>query len=260
MAEGNVVSAPSIYDDPTVEAFVSLLADCNPEALRNFKALLWQISEMEEQLKNATSTLADVRRELAEAKEPQLKRALSRVAAGLEQSIAAIREKVDTLKAAVVEGCKKAVDAFKERGQDALANVADFFKVAPMLEAVGRETGRAVARTDKALATIQEQTARYHKAGRYLRNAGRVLLGRRPITRTRGAGKLAQALENLCKREKAIFSYIHNRVMIAQAHLRNFEQTAHHPRPIRETMKELDEKFVQPQRERAARAEEHEGR
>lgn len=251
--------AQSWRDDPAIEEFLALL-DNNPTAKGEMQGLLWQVMQMEQELKTTTKELAALRRELAEAREPRVKRMLTKAVQGLEQSVAALKTRIDNLKAAIIKGCKEAVAAVREHGASALADTARFFKVGPMLEAVGREAERAAARCDNAREAVAQQSKRYHEAGRHLRNAGRVLLGREPVSKAKGAGRIALALEEVYIREKAVFGHVAGRAETALTHFRQFEQTAHRRPPIRETMQKLTEKISREQREKPAPTVDRDGR
>ena len=252
--------AQSWRDDPAIEEYLALLDRNNPDAKSEMQALLWQVMQMEQELKTTTRELASLRKELAEAQEPKVKRMLTKAVAGLEQSLAALKARIDTLKTAILDGCKKAVSAVREQGVSVLADTTRFFRVGPMLEAVGREAERAAAMCDRGLAAVEQQTANYHEAGRRVRNAGRALLGQEPVKGAKGAGRLALTLEEVYKREKAVFGHVAGRVETALTHYRDFEQAAHHKPSIRETMKKLNEKISREQRDKPAPTVEHEGR
>jgi len=247
-------------DDPSVKEFLSLLEAHSPPGKNDTLALFRQIAGMEKQLNSAVNELAAMRKELAEVREGPVKRTLTKAVKALEQSVSALKECLDGLKTSVIDGCKRAVEAFKERGASALAHTARFFRVRPALEAIGREADRAAARSDKAITTIREVGANYHDAGRSLKNAGRVLLGREPIADVKGPGKLAHALESSCKLEKSAFTALKRGAVRALDKLSRLEHPQERKPPIRQTMRELNKKIAREQRERPVPAIEHEGR
>lgn len=249
-----------LLDDPAVKEFLALLEQHDAPGKGDFLTLLQQIAGMEQQLAAATAELAAMRRELAEVRDGPVKRVLTKATKSLEQSIFALRERLDALKESVRDGCRRAVAAFRERGASALAHTAAFFHIRPALEAVGRAADRAMDDCDRTAANIRNITATYHEAGRHLKNAGRVLAGREPVAENSGPGRLARAVESLCKREKALHGAVKRNAQRAAASLSRLEQAAQRKPSIRDTMRELNEKISREQRERPAPTAEHEGR
>ena len=66
-----------------------------------------------------------------------------------------MRERLDSLKEKVVEGCKKTLAAFRERGVSALAHTAEFLHIRPALEGISRELEKNIAFDDRALSIIE---------------------------------------------------------------------------------------------------------
>lgn len=258
MADG--ASSRPLLEDPAVKEYLALMEAHNAPGKEEALALFRQIAGMEKQLNAAVAELAAMRKELAEAREGPVKRTLTKAVKALEQAVSSLRERLNVLKESVIEGCKRTVEAFKERGASALAHTAEFFHIRPALEAVGREADKAAAHSDKALAAIREAGANYHEAGRNLRNAGRALLGREPITEAKGPGRLAHVLESSCKREKAVFSAVKRGTTRALDSLSRLEHPQERKPSIHQTMRELNEKIAREQRDKPAPAVEHEGR
>lgn len=253
-------TARPLLDDPAVKEFLALLEQHDAPGKGEFLALLQQIAGMEKQLNTATAELAAMRRELAEARDGPVKRALTKAVRGLEKGVAVLRERLDMLRESVKDGCRRAVAAFRERGVSALARTTEFFHLRPALEAVGRAADKAMADCDRTAADVLNVSANYHEAGRHLKNAGRVLAGLEPVVEANGPGKLARAVESLCKKEKALHGAIKLNAQRAAASLSRLEQAAQRPPSIRQTMRALNEKIAREQRERPAPTVEHEGR
>lgn len=249
-----------LLEDPAVKEYLALLEAHTAPDKEDKLALFRQIAGMEKQLNAAVEELAAMRKELAETREGPVKRALHKAVNTLERNVAALRERLNVLKASVIDGCKQAVAEFKERGVSALSHTAEFFHVRPVLEAVGREADKAAAHSDKALATVREVGASYHEAGRRLRNAGRALLGQESVTESKSPGRLARTLEGAVNREKTVFVAVKRGTTRALDSLSRLEHPQERKPPIRQTMRQLNEKIAREQRERPAPTVEHEGR
>ena len=92
-----------------------------------------------------------------------------------------MRQKLAELKDLIMEGCQKALSAFKERGTSALDGLSRFFHVKPMLEGIRKAIDNSIRIDDNAVSKIQTLSAEYHQAGRHLKNMGRALVGKEPV-------------------------------------------------------------------------------
>lgn len=244
----NGTMAP-LLKEPVVRELLALLAANDTTGQNDLLAIIQQIAGMEKQLNAAVEELAAIRRELATARESPVKSTLHNVSEALEKNVTALRERLGSLKLAVVEGCKKAMAAFREKGVAVLAHTAQFFHIRPALEAVGRELDRAIAHDNKALSSIAAASKEYHGAGLHLKNLVRAVRGREPATKPKGPGKLAHALAAPFKRERSLFNGMKKRVTGALDHLGRLEEAAERP-PIRKTMEEMNAKAVQDRKDK----------
>lgn len=233
-----------LLEEPSVRELLSVMAANNAPGQRDMVVMLQQIAGLEKQLNAAVEELAAMRRELSEARENPVKRILVKAVKALEKNMTALRERLDSLKQAVVDGCKKALAAFREQGVSALAHTAEFFHIRPALEAVGRELDKAIAQGEKALSVIDTASREYHEAGLHLKNALRAVTGREPVAEPKGPGALARALATPLKAERELFSSMKGRTAGALDRLGRLEQAAERP-PIRKTMEELNAKIAQ---------------
>ena len=124
-------SAP-IMDNEHVKAFLSILQEHRPIDAQDFLSTLRDVSAMERQLNAAVIELTAMRRELGEMREAQnhpVRTALQKAITTLENRINDLRERLDAVKANIIEGCKNAVAVFKEKGAAALNGILNFFRV-----------------------------------------------------------------------------------------------------------------------------------
>ena len=133
--------------------------------------------------------------DLAEAEKHNhpIKNALQKTVIVMQAQILEMREKLTALKQSVIEGCKNAVAAFKEKGITALDNIARFFKVKPILEAIHTGADKTAGQTDKAVANIEAASKRYHEAEKHIKNAGRAITGKETIQEAKPPGMIAKA-------------------------------------------------------------------
>lgn len=240
-------STVPLLENEHVKELLSIMEANNAPDRKDLLAVLGQVGAMERQLDAAVKELAAMRRELNEAREqahPVLT-ALQNAVKTMEKNVASLRERLDAVKQNVIEGCKNAVDAFREKGISALDNIARFFKVRPILESMRGSVTRSIALEDKTISTIEAVSAEYHQAGKHLRNMARAMTGREAGQTVKPIGKLARALEAPLKMERACLVSMKKNLETALSRLAVLEQSAERKPSIRKTMQTLNEQIAQ---------------
>ncbi len=172
-------------------------------------ALLDHVGEMESFVRRAEDRIADMKLQLDSISEIQnhpLKAALQKAIRALESTVREVKQQIVALKDNIVEGCRNAVAAFRDRGVTALDNLASFFHVKESLQAMKNGIVADMSVCDKSLANIDSFAREYHAAGRHLKNMARVAVGKEPIKRNRKAGRIAGAVSAPFKAHKASLS------------------------------------------------------
>jgi uncharacterized protein YukE len=193
-----------------VQELFSILQDNNRDTT-GLSALIGHVSEMENFVTRAEQKIADMKSQLSEMKEVQnhpVKTALTNAIKTLESKVAQVKEQLSELKHNIIEGCKNAVAAFKEKGISALDKLASFFHIKSGLKALGKSAEQSVAQCDKSVARINEFANQYHTAGRAVKNIGRMFVGKDPIDAKKEAGILAKSVAAPYKAEKALMVQI----------------------------------------------------
>ena len=246
MAKTSAAAAP-LMENEYVRELLSILRNNDPPSKNGLLAVLNQVTAMEKQLEAAVKELAAMRRDLAEAERRNhpIKNALQKAVIVVQNNVLELRDKLATLKQAVIDGCKNAVAAFKEKGIAAFDNIARFFKVRPILEAMHTGANRAAQSADKAIANIEAVSAKYHEAGRRVKNAGRALAGKEAVQEARPNGKVSRTFTAPFRAAFACFTGIGNHAAVAVRNLKGLEeQAAARKPPIRQTMREYNEKIA----------------
>jgi hypothetical protein len=195
----------ALAENQYVQELFSILQD-NGKDTKGLSALIGHVSEMESFVTRAEQKIAEMKSQLSEMKEVQnhpVKTALTNAIKALETKVAEVKERIGELKTAIIDGCKSAVDAFKEKGAAALNNLARFFHIKGALKAVDKSVEQSVATCDRTVANINTFSREYHETGRHLKNMGRILTGKPPIDTAKEAGKLAAVMSAPYKAEKA---------------------------------------------------------
>lgn len=249
-----------LRSDPAVRELLALMRAHNSPGQEDFLAVLREVERMEQQLASAVEELAAMRKELAQAREGPVKRALTKAVQGLERGVSTLTERLNALRESIVDSCRQAVAAFRERGASALAQASQFLHIRSALGAVSRAADYAIGRCEKSAAQCREISATYREAGRHLKNAGRVMAGLEPVTEASAPGRLVRAVEAVCEKEKALHGAVKQGAERAGAAVTRLEQAARRPPSIRDTMRDLQEKIAREQAEKPAPAVELEGR
>ena len=248
MENSKMVAVPLLENEYVKELLAIMEANDTP-GRRDLLAVLAQVGAMERQLNAAVTELAALRRELNAAREQAhpVKTALQNTGAALEKNVADLRDKLSTVKQNVIDGCKNAVDTFKEKGISALVNIARFFKVRPMLEDMRGELSNGIRADRAAMVKIKAISTEYHEAGRHIKNMGRTLMGKESVSDAKPLGKLAKSLEVPFKAELSCLSAMKRSVETALSRLAALERAAERKPSVQKTIKTFHEQIAQKQ-------------
>ena len=245
-------TAERLLENEHVKELLAILRENNSPSTKDFLAVLNQVDAMEKQLEAAVKELAAMRQELQTAQEQNhpVKTALQKTVVVTQGQMLDLRERLAQLKQNIIDGCKNAVTAFKETGISALDNVARFFKVRPILEAMRDMLTKNIAYDDKAIAKIEAISTEYHQAGRHLKNMGRAMLGREAAQEVKQPGKLAAVISAPFRVERSHFSSIKGHVEKSLNTLARLEERAAEKKPsIREALATHNKKIAQVQKD-----------
>ena len=247
MAKGKTTAEP-IMGNEHVKELLAVLREHNSPSEKDFLAVLNQVGAMEKQLEAAVKELAAMRQELKIAQEQNhpVKTALQKTVIVTQGQVLDFRERLTELKQNIIDGCKNAVAAFKERGISALDNVARFLKVRPILETMRDTLTKDIQYDDKAIAKIEAISTEYHQAGRHLKNMGRAMLGREALQEVKQPGKLAAVISAPFRAERSCFAAMKQNADKALGAISRLEERAAEKKPsIRETLATHNEKITQ---------------
>jgi len=211
--------------------------------------LLLHCKNMEAFCTKAESTIAEMKTQLDEMKE--LRNPLGDTAKELEARTGVMRQLLTKLKANIIETCKKVATAFREKGVVALDNLSSRFRTKDYYTSMAECAKTDINVCDRAISRINAFSREYHKAGRGLKNMGRVMVGKIPVDTVKEPGKLAELICKPYTEHKktsiAVLDYaqssiatIEQRAEKAQA-IRDRRSNADKP-SLRDTLKENGEK------------------
>ena len=192
--KGEPMMNESLHHNPSVKELLAILDENRVDA-GGLLAMLGYVHAMERQLDAAVTELKEIRRELSDMREERshpLRSALQKAAQTLEVKIAETRSKLDELKETILQGCKNAVSAFKERGISVLSNLASFFRADPILQAMKRSLTEGIVSNEQAMSRIDALSAEYHQAGLHIKNMGRAVRGKETQQFVKPSGRLTK--------------------------------------------------------------------
>lgn len=252
MAKKTQAQAP-LTENEHVKELLSIM-EKNRVDSGDFRELLGYVGDMERQLDTAVKELTSMRRELNDMREEQnhpARTALRNTARSLEGTVNDTRERLGAIKDSIIEGCKNAVAAFKEKGISALNNLAGFLGIRGALQNMRESLNNSIGENEKSIAKIEAVSAEYHKAGNHMRNMGRAMLGRETAEDVKSAGKLAKLLEAPFHSELARLKKAGKSLDAAIGKLEKLERAAEKP-SVLENMKTLQEQAASTKRVKPA--------
>ena len=201
----NTATAPLMENEYVKELF-KILGDNGRDAT-GLAALINHVNSLEDFVKQAEGKITDMKAQLDTMKEIQnhpIKTALQKTIKALETKVAEIKVQIAELRSDIIEGCKNAVAAFKDRGIEALDKLASFFHIKTGLRSMSNNIDHSIKLDDKAISKIAAFSKEYHQTGRHIKNMGRVLTGKEPIDVVKESGLLAKAVGAPYKADRKI--------------------------------------------------------
>lgn len=190
-------ASPPLTSNEYVQELLTVMQE-NSVDTGELLAVLRYVDMVERQLDTAVNELTAMRQEMADMREIQnhpVKTAMQNAADALEGKITVMRERLEAVKADIIDGAKNAVAAFKEKGITALHSVASFFNVKDSLQSLRSSLNAGIKEDERAIAAIEAASAKYHEAGRRVKNMGRALTDKEAIRDAKPTGKLGKTLE-----------------------------------------------------------------
>jgi len=182
-----------------VKALRKILKE-NPDmgvSLKEFNGMILSADTLQKQLDSVLGELSNVKKQLSEIqdKKSPIIEAFEKIIEALESKVAEIQAKLDAVKANIIDGAKKAVTAFKEKGVTALNSALKFLKVKNTLELLNKDFKGAIRRNNNAINSIKNFSSKYHEIGKLIKNIGRTIVGKEQITQRKENGKLSKVMQ-----------------------------------------------------------------
>lgn len=238
------VSIAPLMENEHVKELLSIMKSNNLNA-KDLQEMFGYVSKMEKQLDTALGELAAMRQEINQMRNNPMKTALQNSVRALENAISEAIQRLDTLKQNIIDGCKNAVSAFKENGIKALSNVMSFFKVKEQLMDIRKGMNAAVQSAEKSITKIESVSSEYHQMTRHIKNIGRVMVSKEPITEAKPIGGIAKAAQAPHQFRKTVVSAAVKGVDRAIAKVESLQQRAEKKPSVLDNLKNLKEQVAQ---------------
>jgi cob(I)alamin adenosyltransferase len=189
-------TALPLMENEHVKDLLDVLKRCGKDT-SGLTSLINYVGEMEGFVKRMEDTISSMKTQLDSIQDKQnhpLKNYLTNTIARLEKKVASLKEQISKIKSQIVEGCKKALSAFKETGVSALTNLASFFRVKRDMIQYVNNLDYMINANKKTVSKIEAFTNQYHAAGAHIKNMARVAVGKEPLLSKKEAGKLSKAV------------------------------------------------------------------
>lgn len=218
-----------LSDNNYIQELLEVLKGNKMEAQFNdVSKLVKYVDTMEKQLYSVLGELNSVQQQLDEIKDKQhpIKVACQKMLDGLKAQVNDTLDKLQEVKAAIIEGAKNALTAFKEKGIAALNSVMNFFNVKSGLNAVKNRVDKAITSTEKNIAKIETMSKEIHSVGSHMRNIGRALTGKETKDDVKENGKIAKVVQAPFRAVKATMSGIKKASAVLIVKLEQLDNTA----------------------------------
>ena len=199
------IDSVALTENTHVQELIAILKD-NGKDVTGLLTLLEHVKNMEQFCNQAESKIDDMKLQLGEMKEIKnhpIRTALQNTIKSLDVKVGEVKAQLSILKTSIITGCKNAVEAFKEKGIEALDKLVSFLRVKSCLEKVNSCTASAVKDCDKAIKMVESFSLEYRKTGLSIKNMARILLGKEPLNTVAESGKLSKAFCAPARAERA---------------------------------------------------------
>lgn len=226
MSDTATLQSGTLLENEHVKELLAILKE-NRVSNQDFMNVIGYVGAMERQLDTAVNELSAMRRELSELREQQshpMRLALQKAIRALEEKIAETRERLETVKSNIIEGCKNAVAAFREKGVVALNGLASFLHIRQGLQAVRDGMKSNIQFDEQVMKKIADISTEYHEAGKHVKNIGRAAFGKETVQETKPMGRLAKAMQAPYRLDRSLSDAIKRQASAALHSLDRLEQ------------------------------------
>lgn len=225
-----------LQSSEAVQQFMKLLEENGRTGqAADLSALMWYMDGMSRQFDAVYKELQEVKAQLAQEKEPAVKKVMESAVTNLENKAEQARNMLAGLWKRITDCAKNAVENFKTAGVSALDKAASALGIKKLLEALREHLSGMVEDTKRNMEKVENIGHNLRSVGGHLKNAGRAMTGKEAQTVDGGqAGRIQSAVLAPMRGVQRLLSGMENATLAAIGGVENLEQRADAARECRE--------------------------
>lgn len=172
------LSVPLMEQEQLQELLQILEDNGMKEEKKQVMGLAQYLDTMDEQLGAVLTELKEVKEQLGEIKDSGIKAAALRVVTRVEGKIQEAKSQVHAIKEKFMEGVKKTVETFHQKGVLALAKTVDFLGIQKGIQKIHTHLEQSILAADRGMDRLGNIADEMHEAKTHMGNIGRELAGK----------------------------------------------------------------------------------
>lgn len=172
------LSVPLMEQEQLQELLQILEDNGMKEEKKQVMGLAQYLDTMDEQLGAVLTELKEVKEQLGEIKDSGIKAAALRVVTRVEGKIQEAKSQVHVIKEKFMEGVKKTVETFHQKGVLALAKTVDFLGIQKGIQKIHTHLEQSILAADRGMDRLGNMADEMHEAKTHMGNIGRELAGK----------------------------------------------------------------------------------
>lgn len=172
------LSVPLMEQEQLQELLQILEDNGMKEEKKQVMGLAQYLDTMDEQLGAVLTELKEVKEQLGEIKDSGIKAAALRVVTRVEGKIQEAKSQVHAIKEKFMEGVKKTVETFHQKGILALAKTVDFLGIQKGIQKIHTHLEQSILAADRGMDRLGNMADEMHEAKTHMGNIGRELAGK----------------------------------------------------------------------------------
>lgn len=172
------LSVPLMEQEQLQELLQILEDNGMKEEKKQVMGLAQYLDTMDEQLGAVLTELKEVKEQLGEIKDSGIKAAALRVVTRVEGKIQEAKSQVHVIKEKFMEGVKKTVETFHQKGVLALAKTIDFLGIQKGIQKIHTHLEQSILAADRGMDRLGNIADEMHEVKTHIGNIGRELAGK----------------------------------------------------------------------------------
>ena len=217
-----------MQSNEAIQQFTKLLVENGRQGqAQDLSQLLWYMDGMNRQFNAVLQELQEVKAQLAQERQPAVKKVMEGTATNLENKLEWARDMLAGLRDRIADCARNAVENFKEAGVSALDKAVSVMRVKNVLESLQEHISGMIADTKRNIEKVENIGHELRSVGGHLKNAGRAITGKESLVVDGGqAGRFQSAVLAPMRGIQKLLSNMNNTTLAAIGGVEHLEQTA----------------------------------